>query len=55
MNTDKVTSVAGGLYGVEEFMRALNALTASGGLTLMNGLHVLGAVCILIWAYFTNK
>jgi hypothetical protein len=58
MNTDKVTSVFGGLYGADQLYQYGNLLLSTCdkcGFSIENIVHFIAAIGVCVWAYFTNK
>lgn len=53
MNTDKLTTALGGLYGLDQLSRSVQAFTSDP--SVENAIHVVAALAVCAWAYFTNK
>lgn len=53
MDTNKLTTVLGGLYGIDQLQQALMKLVATP--SVENVVHAVAAACVVAWAYFTNK
>lgn len=53
MNTDRLTTIFGGLYGLDQLATAVQRFAEQPNVE--NAIHILGAIAICVWAYFTNR
>lgn len=53
MSTDKLTTALGGLYGLDQLSRSVQAFASEP--SVENAIHIVAALAVCAWAYFTNK
>lgn len=53
MSTDKLTTALGGLYGLDQLSRSVQAFADTP--SMENAIHIVAALAVCAWAYFTNK
>jgi hypothetical protein len=53
MNTDKLTTILGGLYGLDQLQSAITQFLSSPSVESL--IHVVAACAVVGWAYFTNR
>lgn len=53
MSTDKLTTALGGLYGLDQLLRSVQAFASEP--SVENAIHIVAALAVCAWAYFTNK
>lgn len=53
MNTDRLTSVLGGAYGMDQLVTNVSQLLSDFSVERL--IHTIAAACLVGWAIYTNK